>query len=199
MSVTQSPESGPRKRRAPGHAASAPKVRTERTGTAASFVDNYLAYLLAKASFLISSEFHRVVRDAGLSVLEWRVLCTLSDKQSETIGRIASRTLSPQPTLTRVIDRMSEAGLVVRRTDPASRRRTPVSLTPAGRRLASRLIAGARAHEDAVLGALGPREGPALKRLLRRLISGHVPEDEATGGADSGPRLASPPSNSLIP
>ena len=46
------------------------------------FIDGYLAYLLARASQLISAEFHGVVRRSRLPVLQWRVLATLADIQS---------------------------------------------------------------------------------------------------------------------
>ena len=53
------------------------------------FVDNYLAALLAWASHLISSEFHAVVRENGLSVSEWRVLASLAGGEPIAIGQLA--------------------------------------------------------------------------------------------------------------
>ena len=44
-----------------------------------AFVDDYLSYLLARASHVVYKEFNREVRAAGLTSLEWRVLATLSD------------------------------------------------------------------------------------------------------------------------
>ena len=42
------------------------------------FVDDYLLSLLARASFVVSSEFHDRLRARGVSVPVWRVLATLS-------------------------------------------------------------------------------------------------------------------------
>ena len=53
------------------------------------FVDGYLAALLARASHLISAEFHAVVKRQGLSVSEWRTLATLSDGNEVSIGELA--------------------------------------------------------------------------------------------------------------
>ena len=73
---------------------------------AAPFIDGYLAYLLARASHLISAEFHVVVRRSRLPVLQWRVLATLADGQVSSIGEVAAIILVPQSTLTRVAARM---------------------------------------------------------------------------------------------
>ena len=59
--------------------------------TAAPFIDGYLAYLLARASHLISAEFHAVVRRSRLPVLQWRVLATLADGQRLSVGEVASQ------------------------------------------------------------------------------------------------------------
>ena len=69
----------------------------------AGFVDDYLAYLLARASHLISSEFHAVVEASGLSLMEWRVMASLSGKDSLSINELASIVLAKQPTVTKLV------------------------------------------------------------------------------------------------
>ncbi len=138
------------------------------------FIDDYLAYLLARASHLISAEFHVVVRRARLPVLQWRVLATLADAQVSSIGEVADIVLVPQSTLTRVAARMVQAGLLLRADDAADRRVTRVRLSAKGLKLAGRLVPQARAHEAAVVQALGVADAAALKRILRRLIEHHA-------------------------
>src|SRR5690606_15491283 len=41
------------------------------------FVDDYLSYLLARASHQVSRAFHAQLKPYGLSVPQWRVLATL--------------------------------------------------------------------------------------------------------------------------
>jgi DNA-binding MarR family transcriptional regulator len=140
------------------------------------FVDGYLPYLLARASHLVSGEFHRQVEAAGLSVPEWRVLATLADRPDCTIGALADITLTKQPTLTKLIDRMAAGGLVERRRDGAAdRRHALVSITAEGRARALPLMARAVEHEREVLAAFGATEGDHLKDVLRRLIALHGP------------------------
>lgn len=136
----------------------------------ADFVDDYLLYLLARASAGASAQFHAVVKARGVSVLEWRVLGQLSSGPA-TVSLLAERALSQQPTLTKVLDRMAAQGLVARLEDVADRRRVHVRLTDKGQRLAAELVPLARAHEARVLAGYSPREAAALKRTLRTLIA----------------------------
>ena len=78
------------------------------------FVDNYLPALLAQASQLISSEFHEVARQEGFSVSEWRVMASLAGGDAVSIGRLAQITVTKQPTVTRLLDRMETQGQVER-------------------------------------------------------------------------------------
>jgi DNA-binding MarR family transcriptional regulator len=142
--------------------------------TAEPFIDGYLAYLLARASHLISAEFHVVVRRSRLPVLQWRVLATLADGQVSSIGEVAAIILVPQSTLTRVAARMVDAGLLLRADDAQDRRITRIRLSAKGLKLAARLVAQARAHEAAVVAALGGADAHTLKRILRTLIAQHA-------------------------
>ncbi|AKJ70238.1 MarR family transcriptional regulator [Pandoraea thiooxydans] len=134
------------------------------------FIDDYFAYLLARASTLVSHEFHQEVQAAGLAVSEWRILATLSDGRACTISELADIVLAKQPTVTKVVDRLENAGLVIRQPGTVDRRQSLVSGTPAGRRLAAPLVASAKAHEERLLQRFGATESAQLKATLRALI-----------------------------
>ncbi|AKC71651.1 MarR family winged helix-turn-helix transcriptional regulator [Pandoraea oxalativorans] len=134
------------------------------------FVDDYLLYLLARASALVSDEFHREVAAAGLGVLEWRVLATLSDGQARIINQLADIVLAKQPTVTKVVDRLEASGDVVRGESATDRRQSLVSLTEAGIAHVTPLLAGARRHEASVLARFGEPQSAQLKEALRELI-----------------------------
>lgn len=134
-------------------------------------VDDYLPALLAQASQLISTEFHATVRTHGLSVLEWRVLATLAGSGAITIGHLAQKSVSKQPTVTRLLDRMEQLGHVERLADHSDRRLTRVRMTRSGKKMISALVREARAHEAAVLAPLGDERSQALKHVLQELIA----------------------------
>ena len=137
------------------------------------FVDDYLAALLAQASHLISSEFHAVVRDNGLSVSEWRVLASLAGGEPISIGQLAEVAVLKQPTVTRMLDRMEAKRQVERLAHDGDRRVTLIRITPAGGRMVERLIALAREHEQRVLEPFGLTRAEELKATLRRIIELH--------------------------
>lgn len=134
------------------------------------FVQNYLAYLLARASHLVSGQFHAHLRARGIPVPTWRVLATLSEGDGMTVGDLARIALTNQPTMTKTVIRLETDGLVERRHDDADRRRTLVFITPAGWDLVEDLLIAARDHERQVLKEYSDNEVRTLKRVLRTLI-----------------------------
>ena len=153
-----------------------PSVRDQPTATlgsgaaSAPFVDGYLAYLLARASHQISTEFHEEIKAAGLSVMEWRVLASLTNSPALTIGELCDRCLSQQPPVTKLIARMRQRGWVTRTDGRQDRRQTFVELTPDGRAVAAPLLELARGHEHRVLSGISKSSQARLKALLRELI-----------------------------
>lgn len=133
------------------------------------FVEDYLGYLLGQANHALYKEFDAHVRAAGLSSIEWRVLATLHDGDPLTVGQLAHEVLSKQPTVTKLVQRMTEQGWVALQADPADQRCTLVTATAAGKRLVRPLVEQARAHEAAMLRALAAPEKAALKKLLGKL------------------------------
>ena len=148
---------------------------TSQTRPRARFVDAYLAALLAQASHLISAEFHHVVRDAGLTVAEWRILASLAGGAAVPVGRLAQLVIAPQPTVTRQLDRMAIKGLVQRVAHASDRRLTLACITRTGEALAGELIAQARAHERRVLAPFGAQRARLLKQVLGEIVEQHQP------------------------
>jgi DNA-binding MarR family transcriptional regulator len=136
------------------------------------FVEGYLGYLLGQANHALYKDFDAHVRAAGLSSIEWRVLATLHDGAPLTVSQLAHEVLSKQPTVTKLVQRMSEQGWVALQADPSDQRRTLVVATAAGKRLVRPLVEKARSHEEAMLQALAASEKVALKKLLAKLARG---------------------------
>jgi DNA-binding MarR family transcriptional regulator len=145
------------------------------------FVDDYLPALLAQASQLISGEFHRVARQQGFSVSEWRVMASLADGAPISIGDLAQVTVTKQPTVTRLLDRMEAKGQVERLSHGSDRRVTLVRITRQGAKAVEHLIALAREHERRVLEPFGLARAEELKKTLRRMVELHAGQP-ADGG-----------------
>lgn len=146
---------------------------------AARFVDDYLAYLLARASHLVSAEFHAQLAALGVAAPTWRVLSTLSDSNGLTVGELAKIVLLKQPTLSKALDRMIADGLVSRTASAADRRQVRVSITSKGRAMVEGLIARAIEHEETVLSSYNAAERQSLKQMLKTLIDRLSQQSEA--------------------
>jgi len=133
------------------------------------FVDDYLGYLLGQANHALFKDFEAVVRAAGLGSLEWRVLATLSGQAPMPVGQLAHEVLSQQPTVTKLLQRLSAQGWVHLSDDPQDQRRTLVAITAAGLDKVHPLMAQAREHETHSLAGLSAADVRQLKNQLRRL------------------------------
>jgi DNA-binding MarR family transcriptional regulator len=143
---------------------------------AEDFVGDYIAYLLAAASHEVSASFHRRVREAGLRVPEWRILCCLESRDGQAVTELARTTLFAQPTLTKILNAMAENGLVERRSDPGDRRLVRMHITAAGSRIVTPLMAEAKRHEAEVTRHFSARELALLKHFLKDLAGLLPPE-----------------------
>jgi DNA-binding MarR family transcriptional regulator len=138
------------------------------------FIDDYLLYLLARASHLVSGEFHDQLRRRGVSPPVWRVLASLVGKPGETVTGLAETCLLQQPTMTKLLDRMVRDNLVRRTQDQRDRRVVRVALTPRGETMVQELVAAARKHETEVLGRYPQAEASQVKDLMRAMIARHA-------------------------
>ena len=150
----------------------------KRIGTGA-FVEEYLLYLLARVSHVLSSEFHHQLRRRGVAVPVWRVLASLTGSKGETVTGLAEVCLLQQPTMTKLLDRMVRDGLVTRSQDARDRRVVRVALTPKGETLATELTHAARQHEAAVLARFPDMGTVEMKAVLRSVLEREVKQTAA--------------------
>lgn len=73
--------------------------------------------------------------DTGLSPSQLSALTSVERHGPMTLGRLADHERVAPPSITKVVEKLVEAGLVVRVPDPVDRRVTRVSATPAGHAL----------------------------------------------------------------
>ena len=157
-------------------------LRQKQIDAPTSFLEDYLPYLLGHASYEMNKHFDQYVRAAGLSPLEWRTLATLADGGGLTIGELCHKVVAQQPTLTKTIKRLHEAGLARREDDDQDLRKTRVFSTSAGRAIAQELMKTAKAHEADLLRNLGLDQIRTLKAALRGIFARKAPGVPADPG-----------------
>lgn len=109
----------------------------------------------------------------GISPSQLAVLGTIITHQPLTNGQIAQIEHVKPSTSSKIVDTLERAGLVERNADPADRRRTRITVTPAGNDYAEEVRAAGRSWLAGQIGCLDESELktieaalPALERLL---------------------------------
>src|SRR5713101_4712943 len=95
---------------------------------------------LARTAKAVGRAFNGALVEAGGSLPIWLVLSSLKGEQWRTQHELARAVGIEGPTLTRHLDSLERAGLVVRRRDPSDRRAVQVELTAAGHALHAQLL-----------------------------------------------------------
>lgn len=129
-----------------------------------------LGYLLADASRLLRRRFEQESRDLPMTSAQLQIVARLA--RNEGIGQAAlAGLLDIEPmTLSRHVDRMEVAGLVVRQPDPSDRRARRLYTTELGRELLAPMRARAAAVYDEALAGLDGTEREALLGALQCII-----------------------------
>lgn len=125
-----------------------------------------LARLLVFTAKAMRESFERGLVEAGGSLGTWIVLNAVSDEGFISQKALAGRYRVDGATITHHVDRAEAKGLVRRRVDPADRRVRRLELTAEGKRLYRRLLAVARAAEEALFAGLDETELAELRRCL---------------------------------
>ena len=106
----------------------------------------------------------------GLHRAQATVLCRLFVRDGLTQSEIAEQLGVQGATMTTMLQRMEEAGLVARRRDPDDNRLVRVSLTDAGRRLERDANTQFMKVEEATFAGLSPQDRASLRRMLRQML-----------------------------
>ncbi|HEX9599397.1 MAG TPA: MarR family transcriptional regulator, partial [Gaiellaceae bacterium] len=117
----------------------------------------------------VSRAFNDALVDAGGSLPIWLVLAALKESPWRTQLDLARAVGIEGPTLTRHLDGLEEAGIVVRRRDPDDRRAVRVELTEAGERLFGTLLKAVISFNKRLTAGLSEQELKRLRTTLAKL------------------------------
>lgn len=129
-----------------------------------------IAGLLTLAQRRLTRDLAARLAEEGTGVDQWRVMRALADGEGATMGKLAEHLLIAQPTLTRLMDGLVDAGLVYRRQSTPDRRRVVVYLSRRGRQKLETLDALVAAHERSLMHGDRREE---LSVLLNELTQAH--------------------------
>ena len=112
-----------------------------------------------------------LLRPAGITPEQYHVLRVLRDAGGHGLAcnAVAERSVSGDPDVTRLLDRLERQGWVSRAREEHDRRVVTARITDEGRRLLDELEEPVSALHARQLERLGERDLPALRRLLQKV------------------------------
>ncbi|MCB1544931.1 MAG: MarR family transcriptional regulator [Methylobacteriaceae bacterium] len=130
----------------------------------------------------------RYRRLLDISVGEWGALAELGLRAPCTLNELARGLALDKTRLSRTVSALERRGVVQRRVNPRDNRETLISLTKSGVRAYGRMIAAARATNDALLAPFSADERAQLEALVDRLAlrAREILAHEQEGMLDSG-------------
>jgi DNA-binding MarR family transcriptional regulator len=131
--------------------------------------DDDLRDSLVQVSFAVIAVLSRVAAEQDLSLTQLRVLGILRDRQP-TMAELASYLGLERSTVSGLIDRAVQRGLVQKDADPTDGRSVRVSLTERARRLESRMIAEIGELMAPLTDRLNTSERKRLTDLLAKVL-----------------------------
>jgi len=141
-------------------------------GDAVHPVRETTGFALAKVCKAHRGRVGGMLAEVGLHVGQEMVLIELWQADGLRGGELACRLGVEPPTVTKMLRRLEDLGLLERRPDPADARSFRVYLTERGRTLEDPVMRRWERAEAQTFGVLDPAERRELGRLLRKVRAG---------------------------
>jgi MarR family transcriptional regulator, lower aerobic nicotinate degradation pathway regulator len=124
---------------------------------------------LAQVSFVVVGTLGRRAAEYGVSVIQTRLLGILRDR-TPPMSELSKLLELDKSSVTGLVDRAEQRGLVARVPSRQDGRSVRVTLTDEGRALVGEFAAGFEADVAELLEGLSDRQRSSLTRLLERVV-----------------------------
>ena len=125
---------------------------------------------IVRTASILMDEGAQLFKPFGITVAQYNVLRILKGSEGQGLCRneVRDRMLTRMPDMTRMLDRMEEAGLVERIRDSEDRRHVATHITTAGKKILKDLENVVAEQHKKSLGHMSEKELKTLSELLTR-------------------------------
>ena len=144
-----------------------------------------LGFLLHDAARLLRRSFEKRAERHGLSSAQWRLVVRVFKEEGVTQARLAELLEIEPISVSRLIDRMEEAGWIERRTDPGDRRVRAIHLTAQSRQIFDDMRCVATDVYESALAGLDADTRRTTIRGLKAIIQNLSDDDHAAAATSA--------------
>lgn len=133
-------------------------------------LDDFLPYLLNRITNRLNRNLVGNLKNIDQSLQSYRILAILTARDGRSINELAVYSVTEQPTLSRIVERMEAAGLVVRRQADRDKRVVHVHLTARGSDAYADILPLALEQYSRAVARLNSQEKDTLVALLHKVL-----------------------------
>lgn len=132
-------------------------------------LEHCINFILTKVQQSVQQFFKGELEQFGITPGQYMVLKCLWDENGTTVKQMADRLQLDSSTITGILDRLENKGMIKRKHDLIDRRALCVVLTPKGKALEKSVNQAIINANHKVLGSLENQESEDLKLLLQKI------------------------------
>jgi DNA-binding MarR family transcriptional regulator len=136
-------------------------------------IDEEVLDLMFQALGMLKQHFHHAITEMGLTPQQAHALRSLDPARPVPMRELAAGIMCDASTLTGIVDRLEDRGLVERRPNPDDRRVKGLVVTPAGIEIRDRIWQEVLGHAPH-LAVLSPEERIQLRDQLKRVVEANA-------------------------
>ncbi|MCF5548234.1 MULTISPECIES: MarR family winged helix-turn-helix transcriptional regulator [Pseudomonas] len=135
-----------------------------------SFRNCHLGLLLGRAALLKDRIIDTHMEPHGVTAAQFKVLIIIAQFDVDTPAELCRNLSLDSGSMTRMLDRLEQKGLLARKRSEQDRRQVQLVLTEDGQRLADMLPHIGAQSMNELAGALEPGELETLERILKKIL-----------------------------
>lgn len=134
-----------------------------------NFLDQFIPYAMYRITNRLNMELQGDLAPLKINVSRWRVLAALNARDGRTMGELSQFTMMEQSSISRVVDRMVEEGLVTRQTQKKDNRYILVYMCEKGHEKFKTVFPKVIERQDRALKDFSEEECDILLGYLKRI------------------------------
>lgn len=128
-----------------------------------------VGYHLRRASAVFAADFSATMKGTGIRQVLMGILAVVAATPGINQGAVGRVLGIKRANMVSLINELTDAGLIVRETDPADRRAFSLRISPAGAKLLNKCVERIEAHERRLLAGFTEQEKATFLHLLSRI------------------------------